>query len=80
MRLIVQRVLKASVTLTETNHEISAIGPGLMVLVGISRNDIKSDAEFCARKLLNMRLFSNPEGQPWRLSVKESQLELLLGL
>ena len=78
MRLIVQRVLKASVTL-ETNHEVSSIGQGLMVLVGISRNDTKTDAEFCARKLLNMRLFSS-EGQPWRLSVKDAQLELLLGL
>lgn len=80
MRLIVQRVHRAGVTLTDTREEVSSIGPGLMVLVGISRSDLKSDAEFCARKLLNMKLFPSNTGQQWKMSVKEAQYEVLLGM
>ena len=75
--MVVQRVSKAAV---EVNGEsVGAIGRGLMVLVGICREDQEKDADFLARKLLSLRLFDGPDGKVWDRNVKEEGLELLIG-
>lgn len=76
MRVVVQRVTEASVKVH--GEVISSIGKGLMVLVGISRDDEEKDADFLARKLVRLRLFDSEDGKAWDKSVVDSQLEILL--
>uniref|UniRef100_A0A0D9Y5X8 D-aminoacyl-tRNA deacylase n=1 Tax=Oryza glumipatula TaxID=40148 RepID=A0A0D9Y5X8_9ORYZ len=57
MRAVVQRVLSASVEVE--GRVVSAIGPGLLVLVGVHEADTDADADYICRKVLNMRLFPN---------------------
>ncbi|KAL7466003.1 hypothetical protein ACHAXS_006303 [Conticribra weissflogii] len=75
MRLVVQRVKSASVTVDNT--QISAIGPGMLVLVGLHQDDTRSDLEYCAKKLLACKLWENDNGAPWRQHVKQKQYEIL---
>jgi D-tyrosyl-tRNA(Tyr) deacylase len=75
MRVVLQRVSSASVSIDE--RVISSIGRGLVCLVGLSRDDGLHDAEWMARKLLNVRLWE--EGKvAWKGSVQSMKLELLL--
>ena len=55
MRLVLQRVTSASVTVE--GQVVGAIGRGVCVLVGITDTDTSSDVEFAARKILNTRLW-----------------------
>lgn len=49
---------------------VGSIGKGLLVLVGIGREDTETDAEFIIQKMAKMRLFTHPEtNRPWDLSV-----------
>lgn len=75
MRLVVQRVKSASVTVENT--QISAIGPGILVLVGLHQDDTRSDLEYCAKKLLACKLWENDNGAPWRQHVKQKRHEIL---
>uniref|UniRef100_F1LF78 D-aminoacyl-tRNA deacylase n=1 Tax=Ascaris suum TaxID=6253 RepID=F1LF78_ASCSU len=76
MRAVVQRVTKAAVLVDE--HLVSSIGRGICVLIGINRDDNDADAEYIARKLLNIRLFVNDDtGKRWDKSVKDLNLEIL---
>ena len=60
MRLVIQRVLKASVTI---NGEIfSSIGNGLMILVGIEEADNDSDVEWLTSKVVKLRIFDDENG------------------
>ncbi len=61
MRAVVQRVREGSV---ETEGEIiSRIGGGLLVLLGIAREDHRSDAEYLASKISNLRIFEDEAGK-----------------
>ncbi|XP_028273917.1 D-aminoacyl-tRNA deacylase 1 [Parambassis ranga] len=75
MRAIVQRVTKASVTVGE--EQVSSIGRGLCVLLGISVEDTQRDAEYIVRKILNLRLFEDENGRAWSKSVMERDFEVL---
>ncbi|XP_044975607.1 D-aminoacyl-tRNA deacylase isoform X1 [Hordeum vulgare subsp. vulgare] len=78
MRAVVQRVLSASVEVE--GKVVSAIGPGLLVLVGVHEADTSSDADYICRKVLNMRLFTNEKtGKAWDQSVMQRNFEILLG-
>mmetsp|Transcript_25283 Transcript_25283/g.35311 ORF Transcript_25283/g.35311 Transcript_25283/m.35311 type:complete len:226 (-) Transcript_25283:22-699(-) len=57
---------------------VSKIGRGLMVLLGIKEGDTKLDMEYVCRKLLNMRLFDDDTGKPWKRSVMSAGLEVLV--
>ena len=60
MRIVIQRVLRASVSIAD---EVTAeIGKGLMILLGIEEQDGKEDIEWLVRKAINMRLFPDAEG------------------
>ncbi|XP_070844978.1 D-aminoacyl-tRNA deacylase 1 [Chaetodon trifascialis] len=75
MKAIVQRVTKASVTVGE--EQISSIGRGLCVLLGISVEDTQRDADYIVRKILNLRLFEDENGRAWTKSVMDRDFEVL---
>ena len=60
MRLVIQRVSRASVSIGGEIH--SAIGPGLMVLVGIADGDTEEDVRWLAAKTAAMRIFPDDNG------------------
>ncbi|SDX64244.1 D-tyrosyl-tRNA(Tyr) deacylase [Acetomicrobium thermoterrenum DSM 13490] len=61
MRVVLQKVLWAKV---EVGGEmLGEIGPGLCLLVGVSREDTLEDVRFMANKIPNLRVFSDDEGK-----------------
>ncbi|MCQ2218496.1 MAG: D-aminoacyl-tRNA deacylase [Paludibacteraceae bacterium] len=60
MRIVIQRVAHASVTIE--GKVKSKIGKGLLVLVGIEDRDTKEDAEWLAGKIANIRIFDDENG------------------
>ena len=75
MRAVVQRVTRASVTVG--GEIIGAIGGGLVVLVGIARDDTKVEAAYLVDKISNLRIFDDDEGK-MNLSVKDVNGGLLI--
>ncbi len=61
MRAVIQRVKSASVTVD--NKLVSEIGPGLLIFLGISHNDTKTDLDYTANKIANLRIFEDVEGK-----------------
>jgi D-tyrosyl-tRNA(Tyr) deacylase len=61
MRTVAQRVSEARVT--SDGHTLGAIGPGLLVLVGVAVSDTPDDAAWLARKLVELRIFADDEGR-----------------
>lgn len=61
VRAVVQRVLEAAVTVD--GSVAGAIGPGLMVLVGVAADDDRSDAAALADKLAVLRIFRDEAGR-----------------
>jgi D-aminoacyl-tRNA deacylase len=61
MRALVQRVSRATVRVD--GSEVSAIGPGLLVLLGIAPEDCAQSAERLADKLRALRIFGDAEGR-----------------
>lgn len=60
MKLVIQRVSRASVTVK--NELIAEIGHGLMILVGVVEGDTREDMEWLAQKAANMRIFDDADG------------------
>ena len=75
MRLIIQRVKQASVTVE--NKLISSIGPGVLVLFGVHKNDNPSQTMWLAKKLLSLRIFPNEQGK-MHLSLTDLQASALI--
>ena len=61
MRALVQRVSEASVAVD--GEEVSRIGPGLLVLLGVRRGDTEAEADRIAAKLLALRIFEDGDGK-----------------
>jgi D-tyrosyl-tRNA(Tyr) deacylase len=61
MRALVQRVSEASVTVA--GERVSAIGPGLVVLLGIAHDDTEPVADRLADKVAALRIFADAEGR-----------------
>jgi len=61
MRAVIQRVLRASVTVD--GEIVGQIGRGLLVLLGIRQDDSEADADWMAGKLVSVRLFENTAGK-----------------
>jgi D-tyrosyl-tRNA(Tyr) deacylase len=59
MRAVVQLVSKASVRVKE--KQISQIGPGLLILLGVHRDDTEKDASMLAEKIANLRVFPDQD-------------------
>jgi D-tyrosyl-tRNA(Tyr) deacylase len=60
MRIIIQRVREASVTID--NQLYSSINQGVMILVGIEEADDEEDIAFLTKKVVNMRIFDDENG------------------
>src|ERR1043166_8039969 len=75
MRAVIQRVTRASVMVN--GEVIGEIGKGLVVLVGIARDDTKVEAAYLLDKITNLRIFDDDEGK-MNLSVKDVQGALLI--
>ena len=61
MRVILQRSKRASVTVE--GSITGAIDSGYVLLVGITHEDTEKDADYCARKIAQMRLFEDEDGK-----------------
>jgi D-tyrosyl-tRNA(Tyr) deacylase len=61
MRIVIQRVKKASVTID--GRVKSSIGAGLLILVGIEDADTSDDALWLTQKVVGMRIFSDADGK-----------------
>lgn len=75
MRIVVQRVSRASVTV---NHSVAgAIEKGLLVFLGIEDADTEEDIQWLAAKIINFRIFNDPGGV-MNLSLKDVDGDILL--
>lgn len=74
MRIVLQRVKNASVTVE--GAEISSIGPGLLLLVGVERGDGEAEADWLAEKVAGLRIFGDENGK-MNLGVREVGGEIL---
>jgi D-tyrosyl-tRNA(Tyr) deacylase len=70
MRVLVQRVAQARVTVGE--ETVGEIGPGFLLLVGVTPGDTEAEAELLARKVANLRIFDDEQG-----NLNRSALDLL---
>jgi D-aminoacyl-tRNA deacylase len=61
MRAVVQRVREAAVSVA--GERVSAIGPGLLVLLGVGREDAEADGDYLAEKIVHLRIFEDEAGQ-----------------
>jgi D-aminoacyl-tRNA deacylase len=61
LRIVLQRVKEASVTVD--GDRISAIGPGLLLLVGVAQGDGESEADWLAEKVAGLRIMADEEGK-----------------
>jgi len=75
MRVVIQRVLRASVTIN--GKETRSVNKGLMVLVGIESQDGEEDISWLSNKIVNLRIFDNKEGV-MDLSVKDIDGDILV--
>ncbi len=75
MRAVIQRVTRAKVTVSD--QVIGEIGKGLVVLLGVARQDTNADAEYLAQKIVAMRIFDDADGK-MNLSVKDVNGSLLV--
>ena len=75
MRVLLQRVSKASVTINE--KVISQIGKGLVVLLGVGHGDGEEQVAFLAEKVANLRIFEDAQGKT-NLSVLEVKGQVIV--
>lgn len=75
MKAVIQRVKKASVTVE--GSVIGAIQEGLLVLLGISKEDTKEEVKKFVNKILGLRIFADENGKT-NLSLQEINGELLV--
>jgi D-aminoacyl-tRNA deacylase len=75
MRAVVQRVTHAKVTVDD--QPVGEIGNGLVVLLGIARDDTKLDAAYLAEKIAALRIFDDEEGK-MNLSLKDTSGGMLI--
>ena len=74
MKVVVQRVSHASVSVAE--QEVARVGKGLLLLVGIGRDDTREDSDYLLRKIVALRIFDDASGV-MNLSVKDVQADVL---
>jgi D-tyrosyl-tRNA(Tyr) deacylase len=75
MRILIQRVSQASVTVD--GQTISKIGKGLLILLGIGHNDGEAEATFLSEKVANLRIFEDEAGKT-NLSVLDVKGEVIV--
>lgn len=75
MKVVLQRVSSASVTISE--DIVAQIDNGLLILVGIEDNDSHEDINRLSQKIINLRVFGD-ENEVMNLSVKDIQGEIII--
>jgi D-tyrosyl-tRNA(Tyr) deacylase len=61
MRAVVQRVKKAVVEVS--GEKVSETGPGLLVFLGVSKDDTEEDADYLLKKIVDLRIFEDADGK-----------------
>ena len=74
MRAVIQRVSTARVVIEDKEH--SRIGPGLLVLLGVEKDDTPEDARLLARRIVDLRIFEDEAGKMNR-SIAETGGQIL---
>ncbi len=74
MKILVQKVLNASVTVN--SQTVSQIKQGLLLFIGVEKGDTSSQADFLAKKVANLRIFED-KNQKMNLSVQDVKGEIL---
>ena len=75
MKVVIQRVLQASVTVE--GNILSEIGRGLLILLGIENEDTLEDIQWLSKKIVNLRVFSDENGV-MNLSLKQVDGEVII--
>lgn len=75
MRAVVQRVKESSVIIE--GQSVATIGQGLMVLLGVARNDSEKEADFLAEKISNLRIFED-KNEKMNLSLLDKGGQMLV--
>ncbi|KTW25848.1 D-tyrosyl-tRNA(Tyr) deacylase [Pneumocystis carinii B80] len=78
MRTVIQRVTSANVTVN--NQKISSISQGLVVLIGISKDDTSMDADNLVKTITKLKIFDelkDGEQKRWSQTIKDIQGEIL---
>jgi D-aminoacyl-tRNA deacylase len=75
MRAVIQRVKEASVAVN--GQTVGAIGPGLLVFLGIGKDDGQADMEWMADKIIHLRIFEKENGK-FDLSLMDTKGEILV--
>lgn len=75
MRLVIQRVKEASVTVNK--ELISKVQKGLLILIGIEDNDADEDIDWLANKVVNLRIFDDENGV-MNKSIKDTYGDILV--
>lgn len=75
MRAVVQRVKKAAVKVDD--NLTGEIGPGLLVFLGVGKNDKQEDADYLIEKIINLRIFED-EDERLNLSAKDLNKDILV--
>jgi D-tyrosyl-tRNA(Tyr) deacylase len=70
MRLVIQRVKRAAVTVD--GETVGSIGGGFAILVGVTHSDTEEQARWLARKVAGLRLFEDTDGK-FNLSLREAE-------
>lgn len=74
MRVVIQRVSKASVTVE--GKVVGKIGPGFLLLVGFTHDDTSADIDYLVKKIVNMRIFEDENGK-MNISLLQKGYEIL---
>lgn len=75
MKMVIQRVLNASVTINQ--ETVSSIEKGFLVFLGIGREDTREDADKLLKKMIGLRIFPDDSGKT-NLALKDVSGELLI--
>ncbi len=75
MKIVIQRVSEASVTINEI--KVASIKKGLLILLGIVDNDTQDDIDFLVRKVTNLRIF-NDENEVMNTSLLDIDGEVIV--
>ena len=75
MRALLQRVSEASVVIS--NQQVAAIAHGFLILIGIEAEDGKDDLEWLAKKITQLRIFSDNEDK-MNLDIKDVNGEIIV--
>ena len=75
MKILVQKVLNAAVTID--GQTVAQIKQGLLIFIGIEKDDTASQADFLAKKVANLRIFED-DNQKMNLSVQDVKGEILV--